>query len=144
MVKQIFVNLPVKDLKQSIGFFTKLGFKFNPQFTDNKATCMIIGENIFAMLLVESYFKTFTPKSVSDAKKSTEVLLSLSLENKKQVDEFVGNTIAAGGKEPRKAQDYGWMYQRSIEDLDGHIWELFFMDESKMPKEMKEKGGNTS
>ena len=133
--KQIFVNLPVKNLDKSIEFFTKVGFKFNPQFTDKNATCMIIGENIFAMLLVEDFFKTFIKKPISDAKKSTEVLLALSVDSRKEADEIAIKAIKAGGTEPRPAQDYGWMYGRSFQDLDGHIWEVFYMDESKRPKE---------
>ncbi|HLC66443.1 MAG TPA: glyoxalase/bleomycin resistance/extradiol dioxygenase family protein, partial [Candidatus Nanoarchaeia archaeon] len=102
---------------------------------DENATCMVIGENIFAMLLVEKFFKSFTPKEVVDAKKSTEVLLAVSVESKAEVDDFLSKGLAAGGKEPRKAQDHGWMYGRSLEDLDGHIWEIFFMDESQMPQQ---------
>lgn len=139
MVKQIFVNLPVRDLNETVEFFTKLGFRFNPQFTDENATCMIIGENIFAMLLVEKFFKTFTQKEIADAKKSTEVMLALSVGGRKEVDEMVSNALKAGGKEPRQAQDHGWMYARAFEDVDGHIWEVFHMDESKMPEEMKKK-----
>jgi len=140
MIKQIFVNLPIKDLPKTIAFFTKLGFTFNPQFTDENATCMIIGENIFAMLLVEKIFRTFTAdKEITDTQKQTEVLLALSVENRKRVDEIIRKAITAGGKEPRSAQDHGWMYGRSFEDLDGHIWEVFCMDESKMPEEMKNK-----
>ena len=140
MAKQIFVNLSVKDLHKSIEFFTKLGFKFNPQFTDENATCMIIGENMFAMLLVEKFFKTFTKKKICDAKKSTEVLVALSVESKKNVDEMIKKAIEAGGTEPRAPQDHGWMYGRSFEDINGHIWEIFYMDESAMPEEMKNKG----
>jgi len=139
MTKQIFVNLPVKDLNKTIKFFSKIGFKFNPQFTDENATCMIIGENIFAMLLVEKFFKTFIKKEIADTTKSTEVLLGISVDSKKEVDEMVQKAVKAGGKEPREAQDHGWMYGRSFEDLDGHIWEVFHMDENKMPKEMKSK-----
>jgi len=139
MAKQIFVNLPVKDLDKSIEFFTKLGFKFNPQFTDENATCMIIGENMFAMLLVEKFFKTFTKKEICDAKKSTEVLVALSVESRKKVDEMIKKAIEAGGTEPRAPQDHGWMYGRSFEDINGHVWEIFYMNESKMPKEMKKK-----
>src|SRR5574341_1896680 len=138
MTRQIFVNLPVKDLNKTIEFFTKLGFTFNPQFTDDNATCMIIGENIFAMLLVEKFFKNFIPtKEICDAKKNTEVLVALSAESRKKVDEMIDKAIAAGGSEYRNAEDYGWMYGRSFEDIDGHIWEVFYMDESKMPEEMK-------
>ena len=141
MTTQIFVNLPVKDLNKTIVFFTKLGFKFNPQFTDENATCMIIGDSIFAMLLVEKFFKTFIPdKDISDAKKNTEVLLALSIESRAKVDQMMANVINAGGKEPRKSQDHGWMYGRAFEDLDGHIWEIFHMDMAAMPEEMKKKG----
>lgn len=140
MAKQIFVNLPVKDLNKTISFFTKLGFKFNPKFTDENATCMIISENIYAMLLVEKFFKGFIPgKDISDTKKSTEVLLALALDNREEVDGMIKNALEAGAKEYREAQDHGWMYQRAFEDLDGHIWEVFYMDEDQMPKEMKNK-----
>ena len=139
MVKQIFVNLPVKDLSKIIRFFTKLGFKFNPQFTDANATYMIIGKDMFAMLLVEKFFKTFIKKEICDAKKSTEVLVALSVGSREEVDTMVKRALAAGGIEPRKPQDHGWMYGRAFEDLDGHIWEVFYMDESKMPEEMGDK-----
>ncbi len=138
MTKQIFVNLPVKDLKKTIDFFTELGFTFNPQFTDDNATCMMIGENIFAMLLVENFFKNFIPtKKICDTKKNIEVLVGLSAESRKKVDETIDKAIAAGGSEYRNAEDHGWMYGRSFEDIDGHIWEIFYMDESKLPEEMK-------
>ena len=134
MATKIFVNLPVKDLNKTINFFTKLGFKFNPKFTDENATCMIIGENIFAMLLVENFFKRFTKKKIYDAKKSAGAILALSVESRKKVDEMIKKVIAAGGKETRKAEDYGWMYGRAFEDINGHLWEVFFMNERKMPK----------
>ena len=135
MAKQIFVNLAVKDLNKSVEFFTKLGFKFNPQFTDENATCMIIGKDMFAMLLVEKFFKTFIPnKEITEAKKNAEVLLAVSVESRVEVDETMKKVVAAGGTEYRSAQDYGWMYGRAFQDLDGHIWEIFDMDESKMPK----------
>lgn len=138
MTKQIFVNLPVKDLNKTIEFFTDLGFIFNPQFTDDNATCMIIDENIFVMLLVENFFKNFIPtKKICDAKKNTEVLVALSAESRKKVDEMTDKAIAAGGSEYRNAQDHGWMYSRAFEDIDGHIWEILYMDESKMTEEMK-------
>src|SRR3989344_9523568 len=98
MVKQIFVNLSVKDLKQSTDFFNKLGFASNPQFTDDKAACMIIGENIFAMLITEEFFKTFTKKDIADAAKTTETLLAIALESRAQVDELVKKAVAAGGR----------------------------------------------
>ncbi|MEN9626343.1 MAG: hypothetical protein RL557_671 [archaeon] len=134
MVKQIFVNLPVKDLEKTIQFFTPLGFTFNKQFTDDNATCMILGKNMYVMLLVEKFFKTFIKKEIADAKKTTEVITALQVDNKEEVNQMMKKAIAAGGKEPREPQDYGWMYNRAFEDLDGHIWEVFFMDESKMPK----------
>lgn len=132
MSKQIFINLPVKDLNKSIEFFTKLGFTFNPKFTDENATCMIIHENIFVMLLVEKFFKTFINKEIADATKSTEVILSLSADNREKVEEIVNKALEAGATTPREPQDLGWMYQRSFQDLDGHLWEVVYMDESKM------------
>ncbi len=134
MINQIFVNLPVKDLKKSVEYFSKLGFTFNPQFTDENATCMVIGENIYAMLLVEKFFKSFTKKEICDTTKSTEVILAMSAESRENVDEIVNLALEAGGIEPRAVQDYGWMYSRSFQDIDGHLWEVLFMDESKMPK----------
>ncbi|MBS3093362.1 VOC family protein [Candidatus Pacearchaeota archaeon] len=134
-VQQIFVNLPVKDLQKTKAFFSELGFEFNQKFTDDNAACLIIGEHIFAMLLREEFFKTFTPKTISDAKKNTEVLLALQVESKEEVNEMIEKAIASGGTEPREAQDHGWMFGRSFEDIDGHIWEVFFMDEKNMPKQ---------
>lgn len=142
MAKQIFVNLPVKDLNKRIKFFTKLGFKFNPRFTDENSTCMIIGENIFAMLLVEKFFKGFIPgKEITDTSKSKEVLLGITAESREEVDEMIDKAVAVGGKEYREPADHGWMYGRAFQDFDGHIWEVFYMDESQMPEEMKNKGG---
>jgi uncharacterized protein len=132
MATQIFVNLPVKDLNKSVEFFTKLGYEFNPQFTDENATCMIVGETIFVMLLVEEYFKTFTPKGICDTSKESEVLVALSFESRTAVDEMVAKALAAGGTTYKEPTDYGFMYQHGFQDLDGHIWEIFFMDESAM------------
>ncbi|HUR31582.1 MAG TPA: VOC family protein [Saprospiraceae bacterium] len=134
MAKQIFVNLPVKDLGKTIEFFTKVGFTFNPQFTDENATCMIIGDNIFAMLLVEKFFKTFTKKEISDSNRSTEVILALSTESRESVDDMVAKAIAAGGTVPNEKQDHGWMYSHGFQDLDGHLWEVLYMDESAIPQ----------
>ena len=134
MATQIFVNLPVKDLDKSVEFFTKLGFTFNQQFTDENATCMIIGENIFAMLLVEKFFKTFTSKEICDSSDSSEAILAITAESREKVDELTNKAIAAGGIEPRAAQDHGWMYGRSFQDVDGHLWEVFFMDQNGMPQ----------
>ncbi len=140
MTRQIFTNLPVKDLNKTIEFFTKLGFKFNPQFTDENATCMIIDKDSFVMLLVEKFFKNFIPnKKICDAKNNTEVLVALSAESRKKVDEMIDKAVAAGGTEYRKAEDHGWMYGRAFEDINGHIWEIVYMDEKAMPEEMKKK-----
>jgi uncharacterized protein len=128
MVKQIFVNLPVKNLPASIEFFTKLGFSFNPQFTDENATCMVMSDTIYAMLLTEERFKTFSPQPISDAKKTTEVLIALALENREQVTDMVAKALAAGGNTYNEPQDHGFMLQHGFQDLDGHIWEVFFMD----------------
>ncbi len=126
--KNIFINLPVKDLDKSIEFFTKLGYSFNPQFTDENATCMIINDTIFAMLLTEPFFKTFiSPKEIANAHTSTEVLLGLSAESREEVDTFFQKAILAGAKET-KTYDHGFMYGKDFEDLDGHIWEIFWMD----------------
>ena len=130
MATKIFVNLPVKNLKKSVEFFTRLGYTFNAQFTDDNATCMIIGEDVFVMLLVEDYFKTFTKKQIADTKKTVEVLNCLSADSKAAVDDLVNKAIAAGGIEPREAQDHGFMYSRAYEDLDGHTWEILWMDPS--------------
>lgn len=128
MAKQIFVNLPVKDLGRSMAFFTALGFTFEPKFTGETAGCMIVGENIFVMLLVESFFRTFTAKALCDARKNTEVLVCLSCDSRAEVDELVAKAVAAGGSAPRKPQDHGFMYGHGFEDLDGHIWELVCME----------------
>ncbi|HZA01180.1 MAG TPA: VOC family protein [Hyphomicrobiaceae bacterium] len=128
MSTKIFVNLPVKDLKKSIAFFETLGFTFNPQFTDDNAACMVISEQNYAMLLTHEYFKTFATKPISDAHTSTEVLIALALESKAAVDDMVAIAVKAGGKEPKPKRDHGFMVQRTFEDLDGHIWEPFWMD----------------
>ena len=140
MAKNIYVNLPVKDLKRTVAFFTQLGFKFNPQFTDENATCMIISDNIFVMLLVESRFRDFTKKEICDAKKSTEVLIALDTDSKEKVDEMIKKAVAAGGSTYMGPQDHGWMYQHSFADLDGHQWEVLYMDPKGIPSnETKEK-----
>jgi uncharacterized protein len=127
MATQIFVNLPVKDLKKSVAFFTRLGYTFDPQFTDENATCMIVGENIFVMLLVESFFKTFTKKALCDATKSTEVIVCVSADSRAKVDALVAAAAAAGGTTPMPSKDHGFMYQHGFQDLDGHLWELIHM-----------------
>lgn len=144
MAKQIFVNLPVKDLGKTIEFFKKLGFEFNPQFTDENATCMVVNENIFVMLLVEKFFKTFTQKEICDTTKNTEVITALSTETREKVDQMLENVIKAGGKEYRKPQDHGWMYGRSFEDLNGHIWEIIYMDEKALKENYGQEQGKSS
>jgi predicted lactoylglutathione lyase len=131
MATQIFVNLPVKDLQRSNAFFKDVGFELNPKFSDERASCVILGDNIYAMLLTESFFQTFTNKTISDAKKSTEVLVCLSCESRAKVDELVKKAVSAGGRAPREPQDHGFMYGHGFEDLDGHIWELMFMEPGK-------------
>ena len=132
----IFINLPVKDLDRAKGFFSALGYSFNPQFTDKNAACLIISEanGIYAMLLLEKFFSTFIKKEIADTEKSSEVILALSVESRQGVDELMGKVLAAGGTESREKQDYGWMYGRAFQDLDGHLWEIFYMDASKAPK----------
>ncbi len=128
MATKIFVNLPVKSLDKSVAFFTRLGFTFNPQFTDETATCMIVSEDIFVMLLTEEKFKTFTPKEICDATKSTEVLVCLSSASREEIDEMVRKAVAAGGTTCNEPQDHGFMYGHGFQDLDGHIWELVYME----------------
>jgi predicted lactoylglutathione lyase len=130
MATKIFVNLPVKNLDRSVEFFTKLGFSFNPQFTDETATCMVVSEDIFVMLLTEAKFKEFTPNPICDATKSTEVLVCLSSESREEVDKMIRNAVAAGGTTYNEPQDYGFMYSHGFQDLDGHIWETMFMEPS--------------
>lgn len=127
MTTKIFVNLPVKDLDKSVAFFTKLGYAFNPQFTDETATCMIVSDDIFVMLLTHEKFRAFTPKPVSDATKATEVLVCLSVETRAKVDEMVQQAVAAGGSTHSQPQDHGFMYGHGFTDLDGHIWELVYL-----------------
>ncbi len=131
MAAQIFVNLPVRDLQRSMSFFAGLGYTFDPKFTDGKAACMIVSENIYVMLILETFFQTFTNKPLCDATKSTEVLVCLSFENREKVDELVAKALSTGGSVAREPQDYGFMYVQSIEDPDGHIWELMFMEPEK-------------
>lgn len=135
MATKIFVNLPVRDLSKSMEFFAKLGFTFNAQLTDEDATCMIVGENIFAMLLIEERFREFTKKPIADARKSTEVLLALDVASRDEVDQMVCNALSAGGSVYTDPQDHGWMYGHSFADLDGHQWEILYLDEPALPDE---------
>ena len=130
---KIFVNLPVKDLKRSVEFFGRLGYAFNPQFTDENATCMIISEDIFAMLLVEKRFQDFTDKPIADARHSTEVLVSLSADSRDAVNRIVETALAAGARRYKQPEEHaGFMYGWGFEDLDGHIWEHVWMDPSAL------------
>lgn len=124
MARQIFINLPVADLKAAIAFFTALGFTFDAKWTDDTATCMIAGDNIFVMLLTRERFGGFTPKPVADATRSTEVLICLALDSRDAVDGMVRAAVAAGGTTYNQPQDHGFMYGHGFQDLDGHIWEL--------------------
>lgn len=132
---KIFVNLPVKNLDNSIEFFTKIGFEFNAQFTDQNATCMVISDHIFAMLLVEEYFKTFMTKEISDSVNTAEVIIALSADSREQVDEIVTKALEAGGKHSNDPADHGFMYTRSFQDLDGHLWEVMYMDPSTVEQQ---------
>ena len=128
MTRQIYVNLPVNNLDKTKIFFTALGFSFESKFTNDSAACMVVGENIFVMLLVESFFKTFTKKEICNASTSTEVLVCLSCDSRAQVKDLVLRATAAGGTISREPQDHGFMYAHGFEDLDGHSWELIFME----------------
>jgi uncharacterized protein len=127
--RKLFVNLAVRDLKKSMAFFSALGFEFNPQFTDDKAACMIISGDAYAMLLTEPFFKGFTKRELCDTSKQTETLVALSCGSRAEVDEMVRKAIAAGGQRAMEPQDHGFMYGWSFYDPDGHHWEVFWMDE---------------
>jgi uncharacterized protein len=134
MSTKIFVNLPVKNLDRSIAFFKKLGYAFNPQFTDETAACMVISDDIYAMLLTHAKFKEFTKKDIADATRTTEVLTALSMDNKAEVDRVVDTALKAGATEAREPMDHGFMYIRAFNDLDGHTWEIFHMDMAAVPQ----------
>jgi predicted lactoylglutathione lyase len=140
MATMIFVNLPVKDLQKSMAFFAQLGYTFNKQFTDEKAACLVISETIFAMLLTESFFQQFIPgKEIADTARAKEVLVCLSTDSRDAVNNLVDKALAAGGKEFRQPDDQGFMYGRSFEDLDGHVWEIMWMDPAAVvPQEQAE------
>ncbi|MET0876203.1 MAG: VOC family protein [Tardiphaga sp.] len=128
MSKLIFVNLPVADLNADKAFYEAIGFTKNPQFTDETAACMVLSETIHVMLLTHEKFSQFTPKAIADARQVSEVLICVSEDSREGVDRITENALAAGGREPRERQDYGFMYGRSFEDPDGHIWEVVWMD----------------
>ena len=133
MHKQIFVNLPVGNLPRSRAFFESLGLHFEPKFSNDQGACLVVGDNIFAMLLTNDFFKTFTAKPIADATRSTEVLVCLSCESRAEVDALVQKALAAGGTAPRAPQDHGFMYGHGFTDLDGHVWELKYMDPNAAP-----------
>jgi uncharacterized protein len=133
MFRQIFVNLPIRDLARSRAFFSALGLSFNPQFSNEQGACLEIAENIFAMLLTEPFFQGFTKKPISDAHQSTEVLLALSLDSRAEVEAVVRKAVAAGATTPNPPVDHGFMYQHGFADLDGHQWEVFWMDMAAAP-----------
>lgn len=129
MPTQVFINFPVKDLDRTKAFFAQLGYSFNPQFTNENAACMIISDTIYCMLLTEPFFQGFTPKSIANAHTTKEVLICLTSDSREQVDEMVKKAVAAGGKAaPEEPIDHGFMYYHGFEDLDGHNWEIAYMD----------------
>ena len=134
MKSQIFINLPVKDLERSLNFYTKMGFTNNPQFSDDSGKCMVFSDEIFVMLLTHEKFKAFITRPITDVSKTISALFSISVESLDRVNEISDNALSGGGKEPVEAKDYGFMQQRTIEDPDGHIWEIFYMDMSKFPQ----------
>jgi hypothetical protein len=134
-MKQVFINLAVTDVDRSMQFYTQLGFTNNPQFSDDQSKCMVWSESIFVMIMTHEKFKTFTRKPIADTKNNIAGLFALSVDSVDQVNQVVENGLKAGGTEPMPMTDYGFMQLRKIEDHDGHTWEIFFMDMSKLPKE---------
>jgi predicted lactoylglutathione lyase len=135
MPTKIFVNLAVNDLERSKEFYTKLGFLIDPQFTDKNAACIVISDTIYLMILVEDFFKRFTKKEIINPVKSTETILALSRDSKEEVEALVKKALDAGGSFNREPEEYEWMYTNGFQDPDGHIWEIVWMDITKMPKE---------
>lgn len=134
MPSQVFINLPVADLPKSMEYFRQLGYTFNTQFSDDTAACLVISEHIFAMILTHEKFKSFITTEISNAKKQTEVLIALNQDSREKVNEIAGKALAAGGTAFSEPKDYGFMYMRTIQDLDGHVWEYFWMDPSFVQK----------
>jgi uncharacterized protein len=135
MAKQVFINLAVQDLQKSMNFYAALGFSNNPQFSDDTGKCMVWSENIFVMIMTHEKFKTFATKPIADTKSSLAGLFSLSVDSIDEVNNILTNGLNSGGTEPNEMRDYGFMQQRTIEDPDGHTWEIFYMDITKFPKE---------
>ena len=133
MTKQIFINLPVQDPQKSMVFYTALGFTNNPDFSDDQGKCMVWNENIYVMLLSHEKFASFATKPIADTKSALAGLYSLSMNSLEEVNHAMQKALDAGGTEPHEMRDYGFMQQRTVEDFDGHSWEIFFMDMSKIP-----------
>lgn len=136
MIRNIFVNLPIRDMARSQAFFKALGMSFNPRFTNEQGACMVIADNIYAMLLVEPFFQGFTKLPICDARQSTEVLIALSCDSREEVESLIRKAVTAGATTPNEPKDYGFMYQHGFTDLDGHQWEVFYMDENAAPQQM--------
>ncbi|MFK9090855.1 VOC family protein [Bacillus salipaludis] len=128
--KNIFINLPVKNLNKSTNFFRELGFEFNSQFSDEMTACMIISDNIYVLIMVEERFKGFSKKEIADTSTSAEAIFCISAESRDQVDELVNKALAYGGKPSNDPQDHGFMYGWGFQDLDGHLWEVAYLDEN--------------
>ncbi|MBX7243507.1 MAG: glyoxalase/bleomycin resistance/extradiol dioxygenase family protein [Bacteroidia bacterium] len=133
MAKQVFINLAVKDLEKSMSLYTAMGFTNNPRFSDETAKCMVWSENIFVMIMTHEKFATFATKPLADTKAGLAALFSLSVSSIDEMDSIVTSALAAGGTEPSPMKDYGFMQQRTVEDFDGHTWEIFFMDMTQFP-----------
>lgn len=133
MAKQIYLNLPIKDLEKTVTFFTELGFTFEPRFSNEQAACLAVESNIFIMLLTEAFFNTFTERQICDTRSHLEAITAISVENREAVDGMVEKAISMGAAEARPAMDHGFMYVRSFYDLDGHLWEIFSMDMQQAP-----------
>ena len=136
MIRQIFVNLPIKDMARTRAFWEAMGFSFNPRFSNDQGACLVIAENIQVMLLVEPFFQGFTKLPVADATKTTEVLTALSCDSRDEVETLVARAVAAGASTPNAPMDHGFMFQHGFADLDGHQWEVFWMDEAAAPAQL--------
>ena len=135
MKSQVFINLAVKDLNKSTAFYTQMGFTINPTFSDDSAKCLVWSEEIFLMIMTQERFKTFATKPLADTKNNLAGLFALSVDSFEKVNQVANNAIKAGGIEPKPLQDHGFMQLRTVEDFDGHTWEIFFMDMSKFPSQ---------
>ncbi len=136
MIRQIFVNLPIKDMARTRAFWEAMGFSFNPRFSNDQGACLVIAENIQVMLLVEPFFQGFTKLPVADATQTTEVLTALSCDSRDEVETLVARAVAAGASTPNAPMDHGFMFQHGFADLDGHQWEVFWMDETAAPAQL--------